>query len=103
MGMITYAVLVVTIIVLMLHLCRMGPLTSTWCLRMEAKNSCFKKIAQIGNFQNIAFSVAKRHQRLACAYLQSANFFTEHEVGPCNSYYNDIHYVWFYSITCYIL
>ena len=66
----------------------MGPLTSTWCLRMEAKNSYFKRIAQIGNFRNIAFSVAKRHQRLACAYLQSTKFFSEYEVGPCNNPYH---------------
>jgi hypothetical protein len=50
---------------------------------MEAKNSYFKRVAQIGNFKNIAFSVAKRHQRLACAYLQSTTFFSEYEVGPC--------------------
>ena len=50
---------------------------------MEAKNSYFKRIAQLGNFRNIVYSVAKRHQRLMCSYLQSHNFFsTTTECGP---------------------
>ena len=44
-------------------------------MRMEAKNSYFKRIAQQGNFKNIAFSVARRHQKLMCALLQSDDFF----------------------------
>lgn len=56
----------------------------SWCMRMEAKNSYFKKVARIGNFKNIPYSVAKRHQRLLCAYLQGP-FFTHDELqcGPC--------------------
>jgi len=42
---------------------------------MEAKNSYFKRIAQQGNFKNIALSVARRHQKLMCALLQSEDFF----------------------------
>jgi len=42
---------------------------------MEAKNSYFKRISQQGNFKNIALSVAKRHQRLMCANLNSSDFF----------------------------
>jgi len=44
-------------------------------MRMEAKNSYFKRIAQQGNFKNISLSVAKRHQKLMCALLQSDDFF----------------------------
>jgi hypothetical protein len=44
-------------------------------MRMEAKNSYFKRIAQLGNFKNIALSVARRHQKLVCAYLNDTNFF----------------------------
>lgn len=55
--------------------CSLGPLTSSWCMRMEAKNSYFKRIAQLGNFKNIALSVARRHQKLVCAYLNDKNFF----------------------------
>lgn len=56
---------------------RLGPLTNTWCMRMEAKNSYFKRAAQIGNFKNIALSVANRHQRLMCALLNSTDFFNK--------------------------
>ena len=55
--------------------CRLGPLTSSWCMRMEAKNSYFKAVAQQGNFKNIALSVPRRHQKLMCAYLNNDNFF----------------------------
>ena len=44
-------------------------------MRMEAKNSYFKRVAQIGNFKNIALTVARRHQKLVCAYLNDKNFF----------------------------
>lgn len=47
-----------------------GPLITTWCMRMEGENSYFKRIAQISNFKNVPYTVAKRHQRLLCAYLQ---------------------------------
>jgi hypothetical protein len=54
-------------------------------MRFEAKNSYFKQIAQVGsNFKNIAYSVAKRHQRLMCGYLQGIFFsYDDLECGPC--------------------
>jgi len=53
-------------------------------MRMEAKNSNFKKVARIGNFKNVAYSVAKRHQRLLCCYLQGKFFsYNELQCGPC--------------------
>ena len=55
----------------------MGPLMTSWCMRMEAKNSYFKRIAQIGNFKNIALSVARRHQKFACAQLNCHNYFED--------------------------
>ena len=77
---------------------RVGPLIASWCMRMEAKNSYFKKVARVGNFQNIAYSVAKRHQRLMCAYLQNSRFFTYDDLqcGPCtlNKIINDIVYIY---------
>lgn len=53
-------------------------------MRFEAKNSYFKQIAQAGsNFKNIAYSVAKRHQRLMCGYLQGKLFsYDDLECGP---------------------
>ena len=63
--------------------CRTGPLITTWCMRMEAKNSYMKRAAQSSNFKNVPYTVAKRHQRLLCAYLQSGNFFDKMlEYGP---------------------
>ena len=63
---------------------RVGPFVVSWCMRMEAKNAYFKKIARISNLKNVPYSVAKRHQRLLCAHLQG-NFFSydELECGPC--------------------
>lgn len=63
---------------------RTGPLVTSWCMRMEAKNAYFKKVARIGNFKNAPYSVAKRHQHLLCAYLQG-RFFSYYELqcGPC--------------------
>ena len=51
---------------------------------MEAKHSYFKKISQIGNYINVPYSVAVRHQRLLCASLQG-NFFDYDNLqsGPC--------------------
>ncbi len=46
-------------------------------MRMEGKNSYFKQIAQGSNFKNVPYTVARRHQRLLCAYLQSSDFFDE--------------------------
>jgi len=54
---------------------RIGPLTTSWCMRMEAKNSYFKKIAQQGNFKNISLSVARHHQKLTCALIHDDDFF----------------------------
>ena len=65
---------------------RIGPLQTSWCMRMEAKNNYFKKAGRIGNFKNVPYSVAKRHQRLMAAYLQGS-FFSYSELecacGPC--------------------
>ena len=73
---------------------RLGPLTASWCMCMEAKNSYFKQIARMGNFKNIAYSVAKRHQRLLCSSLQGKFFsYDDLECGPCRFFrqYTHIH------------
>ena len=73
--------------------CRVGPLVSSWCMRMEAKHSYFKRAAQIGNcFKNVPYSVARRHQKLLCGYLQGKFFsYEDLECGPCK-YINIIYY-----------
>jgi hypothetical protein len=44
-----------------------GPLRNLWCMRFEAKHQYFKQVAStLGNFINIAFSLAMRHQMLQC-------------------------------------
>ena len=56
----------------------------TWYMRMEGKNSYFKRAAQVSNFKNVPYTVARRYQRLLCTYLQSASFFDRNlEYGPC--------------------
>lgn len=51
--------------------CRYGPLVRHWTMRYEAKHSYFKHLAQsMGNFINIEFSLATRHQLLQC-YLHT--------------------------------
>ena len=52
-------------------------------MRMEAKNFSSKQIAKLSNFKNVPLSVAQKHQRLMCAYLQSSNFWDEEvQFGP---------------------
>ena len=64
---------------------RYGPVSRLWCMRFEAKNSYFKRVGQnIGNFKNIAKTVASRNQRLSCYNLASDRFFTNDSIitGP---------------------
>ena len=62
-----------------------GPMVRTWNMRNEAKLNIFKQAARLGNFKNIAFSVANRHQRLLCYELASGHLLNSpNEYGPCN-------------------
>lgn len=46
---------------------RFGPMVRTWCMRYEAKHNFFKKVASsLGNFTNVAYSMAHRHQTHQC-------------------------------------
>ena len=56
------------------------------CMRMEAKNSYFKRIAQLGNFRNIPLSVAGRHQKLMCAFINSSDFFEKSISSACSEF-----------------
>lgn len=65
------------------YLTSTGPLISSWCMRMEGKNSYCKRIAQSSNFKNVPLTLTKWHHRWLCTYLQSARFFErELECGP---------------------
>ena len=52
-------------------ICRLGPMTRSWCMRFESKHTYFKQVAiSLGNFINVPLTVADRHKK-----LQSFNFF----------------------------
>lgn len=66
--------------------CRCGPLSNLWCMRFEAKHRYFKQVAKvIGNFKNIAKTLAYRHQRRMCYILSQPHlvFQDRVEAGPC--------------------
>lgn len=46
-----------------------GPMIRTWNMRNEAKLNIFKQASRLGNFKNIAYSIANRHQQLLCYEL----------------------------------
>lgn len=49
---------------------RVGPLIRLWCMRFEAKNHCFKKLARSSKgFQNLCKTLAIHHQRLQSYWL----------------------------------
>jgi len=55
----------------MIILYRFGPLVRHWTMRYEAKHSYFKQLANsMGNFINIPYSLAMRHQLYHC-YLHT--------------------------------
>ena len=61
-----------------------GPMVRTWNMRNEAKLNIFKQAGRLGNFKNITFSVANRHQHLLCYELSSAKLLhSPIECGPC--------------------
>ena len=61
-----------------------GPLVRYWTMRYEARHHFFKRLAQnIGNFINLSYTLALRHQLLQCYYHQSDTFLdSEVEIGP---------------------
>ena len=88
------------------HFSRYGPLINHWTTRFEAKHKYFKHLANVmGNFTNICYSLALRHQMHQC-YL-SLNRDTlpgeKIEIGPgtvisvlymqctCPVYHDSIH------------
>lgn len=64
---------------------RFGPLINHWTTRFEAKHKYFKHLANVmGNFKNICYSLALRHQLYRCYLsLNTDTLSTEDiEVGP---------------------
>lgn len=61
---------------------RYGPLIHSWTMRHEAKNKFSKQVARFGNFKNICYSVAQKHQQWMCYMLQNPSCFdTKIELG----------------------
>lgn len=68
-----------------MHTYRFGPLSRHWTLRYEAKHKYFKKTAQaVGNFINLPWTLATRHQMLQCYHYASHHSLLEQEIeiGP---------------------
>ena len=63
---------------------QIGPMLRSWTMRHEAKLNIFKRASRIGNFKNIALSLASRHQRLLCYELSTGKLLQSPiECGPC--------------------
>jgi len=70
---------------------RFGPLVRHWTMRFEAKHSYFKQLAHsMGNFINLSYSLAMRHQQYQCYLnMNTCDFFGWSdciEVGKGTSY-----------------
>ena len=64
---------------------KVGPMIRTWNMRNEAKLNVFKQASRLGNFKNIASSIANRHQRLLCYELSTHQLlWSPLECGPCD-------------------
>ena len=62
---------------------RCGPLSHVWCMRYEAKNSYFKKLSQVlGNFKNIASTLANHHQRYMCYHMNNSSYLRDDNSKP---------------------
>ena len=84
---------------------RFGPLINHWTTRFEAKHKYFKNLANVmGNYTNICYSLALRHQLQHC-YLSLNNETLpgeENEVGPGDIYIY-MHVVMMYTCTYLLL
>ena len=65
---------------------RYGPLVHFWTMRFEAKHKYFKRLtAAVGNFINLPYTLAMRHQFLQCHLrLESSEDLNIVEVGKGN-------------------
>lgn len=64
---------------------RFGPLVRQWTMRFEARHKYFKQLAsKLGNFINITYTLASRHQQLQCyQHINSTSIQGEDiEFGP---------------------
>jgi hypothetical protein len=53
-----------------LYIFRLGPMMTHWCMRFVAKHRYFKQLATaIGNYANLPWTLAERHQNRQCYNL----------------------------------
>ena len=68
-----------------IFVCRFGPLINHWTTRFEAKHKYFKHLANVlGNFTNICYSLALRHQFHQCYLMLNSHTLSGEkiEIGP---------------------
>lgn len=59
---------------------KFGPLIYSWTMRYESKLRVLKRASRHGNFKNICWTVAKRHQHMLCYYLNSRQPFLQKDI-----------------------
>ncbi len=72
-----------------------GPLVRLWCMRFEQKHQRYKKLLHIGgNFKNIPYTVANRHQQdLACTLLCKSKQFIKCGAGDLIELSDNVKYL----------
>ena len=61
---------------------RFGPIVHFWCMRYEAKHCHFKRMASIiGNFTNLPYTLAKRHQLQMCYSMVNSAIYLNQETS----------------------
>ena len=53
-----------------------GPMVRAWTMRYEGKLKYFKGVSRSGNFKNITYTLAKRHQKWLAYHMQTRSMFT---------------------------
>ena len=60
-----------------------GPMIRAWTMRYEGKLKYSKGVSRNGNFKNITYSLAKRHQKWLVYHIHTSSIFTpEYIRGP---------------------
>ena len=49
-----------------------GPMVRAWTMRYEEKLKYFKGVSRSGNFKNITYTLARRHQKWLAYHMQNS-------------------------------
>ena len=83
---------------------RFGPLINHWTTHFEAKHKYFKHLANVlGNFTNICYSLALRHQLHQCYLMLNSHTLSGEkiEIGPGNKKYLHVQCMCIYTLSMY--